>query len=175
MKGHCQNLRKHPLPSIDDLRAAFVYVPETGLLWRRYKRCSKLAGFRRADGYLAVRFGGGDRFLLMHRVAVAMMCGYWPDMVDHLDGNRSNNRWQNLRPTTNSVNGKNRFRERRSVRERQGRYALSFRKKQILFARRRDAERFLFYITEGQARLGAAFVPVIPSRSERLPKKRGYR
>jgi hypothetical protein len=38
------------------------------------------------------------------------MTGTWPgDLVDHRDGNRSNNAWENIRPANASENGQNRM------------------------------------------------------------------
>jgi hypothetical protein len=44
-----------------------------------------------------------------HRVAVLLVTGAWPDAeVDHIDRNRSNNRWSNLRQAAHSENAHNR-------------------------------------------------------------------
>jgi hypothetical protein len=42
-----------------------------------------------------------------HRVAAALMTGCWPDTVDHIDGDKSNNAWANLRCVSVSENMKN--------------------------------------------------------------------
>ena len=42
-----------------------------------------------------------------HRVAFALMTGRWPEVIDHIDGNKSNNCWSNLREVTRSQNMQN--------------------------------------------------------------------
>jgi hypothetical protein len=48
------------------------------------------------------------RHLLAHRAAYAIIEGVWPPhQIDHIDGCRSNNRWDNLRPCTRTENARN--------------------------------------------------------------------
>lgn len=42
-----------------------------------------------------------------HRIIFLMNYGYWPDQIDHIDQNRSNNRLSNLREVSNTENQKN--------------------------------------------------------------------
>jgi hypothetical protein len=42
-----------------------------------------------------------------HRVAFAIMAGKWPKIIDHIDGDKSNNRWSNLREVTQAQNMQN--------------------------------------------------------------------
>lgn len=58
-----------------------------------------------ADGY---KHGSicGDLYLA-HRVILAMKLGDWPEYVDHINGNRSDNRLSNLRSATRVQNGCN--------------------------------------------------------------------
>ena len=66
--------------------------------------------------------------LLAHRAAWAVMNGAWPDgEIDHIDGNRLNNRADNLRDVSRVQNGQN---LRRSSRNTSGRSGVSFNKLQ---------------------------------------------
>jgi hypothetical protein len=68
-------------------------------------------------GYLHSGIGGVD--LLAHRVAFAIMAGDWPQgHVDHINGERTDNRWGNLREvnaTESSLNCKVRTDSRSGV------------------------------------------------------------
>jgi hypothetical protein len=43
-----------------------------------------------------------------HRVAFALMSGRWPRVIDHIDGDKANNAWSNLRDGSCSDNMRNR-------------------------------------------------------------------
>lgn len=60
---------------------------------------------QRKDGYLQGRIGG--RNYLAHRVIWALVHGAWPQEVDHINGNRSDNRIVNLRAVTSLENKRN--------------------------------------------------------------------
>lgn len=73
---------------------------------KRY--ANKPAGYVNRNGYLVITILPYK--LLAHRIAWPISYGEWPDhLLDHKDGNRSNNRLSNLRPcsyTQNMVNRK---------------------------------------------------------------------
>lgn len=57
-------------------------------------------------GYLTVKISNKPFFA--HRLAFLYMTGQFPpDSVDHIDGDTTNNRWENLRPVDRAENGKN--------------------------------------------------------------------
>ena len=57
--------------------------------------------------YLRINIGGKQHFA--HRLAFFLMMGRWPEfLIDHINHNRSDNRWDNLRETTNKGNCQNR-------------------------------------------------------------------
>lgn len=64
-------------------------------------------GFDRGDGYLVGSVFG--RQMLVHRVVWMLLHGTWPEgVIDHIDGNPSNNRIENLRDVPQAINCQNR-------------------------------------------------------------------
>lgn len=102
------------LPDTAELNRLFDYDPKTGVLswkWvrsRAYRiKVGDPAGTVTTRGYLNV--GIGRRYYYAHRIIWKMMTGIDPeDQIDHIDGNRLNNRWANLRAADNSRNMFNR-------------------------------------------------------------------
>lgn len=103
---------ERPVPSIERLREAFRYDPDTGeLFWlinrRGQAHVGDIAGRQDALGYWSTTLD--QKRLMVHRVAWALSYGSWPDDdIDHIDGNPSNNRLANLRAGTRSQNMQNR-------------------------------------------------------------------
>ena len=60
-----------------------------------------------------VMFSLFNRRYLAHRVIWLLVTGCWPDdQIDHIDHDRANNRWANLRSVTHAENGRNQRRRR---------------------------------------------------------------
>lgn len=87
------------------------YDPDTGVFtWlaavARSVKIGDVAGWAEDDGYLRISVGGKQ--YLAHRLAFLYMTGDWPkDQVDHRNGIRDDNRWDNLREATHAENGQN--------------------------------------------------------------------
>lgn len=102
------------LPSADRLLARLSYEPETGIV--RWLDCAckgrrltgEIAGSRsKIDGYLRIKFDG--RRYLLHRIIWKMQTGTDPSrLIDHKDGTRVNNAWENLRESNSKQNQQNR-------------------------------------------------------------------
>jgi hypothetical protein len=52
-------------------------------------------GYLRKDGYLGMMFN--RKSYLVHRIIFGIVYGYFPEVVDHINHNRSDNRIENLR------------------------------------------------------------------------------
>lgn len=83
------------------------YDPETGVFKYLTKRGRKnkdlTVSSKDRHGYIRVSYKG--KRYLGHRVAFYLMKGFWPKQdVDHIDGNRANNKWGNLREASRSEN-----------------------------------------------------------------------
>lgn len=96
------------------LREVVDYDPETGrFTWLRYDgpMAAIFRGLRadtvRTNGYLAIDFPLYGRYMA-HRIAWAWVHGAWPpDVVDHINRVKNDNRLANLRPATTKQNAAN--------------------------------------------------------------------
>jgi hypothetical protein len=92
------------------LKNAFEYRPDTGLLlWRHDRakvRAGQRAGWLGRDGYRYVWLDYVTR--KEHRFIWLLMTGQMPPKdIDHINGVKSDNRWCNLRAATRSQNRAN--------------------------------------------------------------------
>ncbi len=105
------------------IRQIIDYEPETGSMWWKVRDRSlfaresdwrtfnkRFAGKRVGNindkGYYATQLFG--RHIGCHRAAWAHYYGEWPDQIDHVNGDRTDNRIANLRNVSHRENSKNR-------------------------------------------------------------------
>lgn len=101
----------------DRLRELVHYCPETGIFTHLQSRGPKKAGMPagslRKDGYVYIMIG--RHRTMAHRFAWLYMTGEWPIAdIDHIDGNKSNNSFRNLRDVSRRVNTQNQNRAKRT-------------------------------------------------------------
>lgn len=91
----------------DELNALFEY--QNGTLVRKTTRggmpTGSTVGYINSDGYKATRING--KMYLVHRVIYFMAHGSMPEQIDHINGKRTDNRIENLRPAKPSENSCN--------------------------------------------------------------------
>lgn len=93
--------------TVERARELFSYDPGTGILTRRKSgggyAAGTAAGHIKGNGY--IRLSADRKTYAVHRVAWLIVTGEWPKGdVDHIDMDRQNNRWENLRVCTRSEN-----------------------------------------------------------------------
>ena len=92
----------------DLLKELFEY--RDGVLYWKVAKARNIkvgdaAGCLNATGYLYTRIN--RKRYRNHRLIFLMYYGYLPQFLDHIDGNKINNRIENLRPATISENNRN--------------------------------------------------------------------
>ncbi len=123
---------------VEKLRAVLRYCPETGAMtwlprdpdmfpnvgkggasrncaaWNSIHAGKKAIASKSTNGYLKGMLWGVD--LLAHRVAWAIHYGAWPNgLIDHVNGDKTDNRINNLRVVTHDGNAKNNRISRRNT------------------------------------------------------------
>jgi hypothetical protein len=109
-----------PAITAEGLRALFVYDPETGVFAVRTRTSPQRTvgmpvGSATSHGYVQIGIGSRAslRMYRAHRLAWLYMTGSWPQReIDHINGDRADNRWANLREVSTSVNAQNARRPR---------------------------------------------------------------
>ncbi len=107
------------LPSVAVLRDLFFYDADLGWLRLNKSRGNRKRGARIGNttrtGYRHVRFSG-NKAVAEHRIIWAVVHGAWPELtIDHINGNRSDNRLANLRLATMHQQGGNRSLQKNNV------------------------------------------------------------
>ena len=78
-----------------------TYDPNTGQILKH----DTAFGTKSKSGYVVLRYEG--KVVYAHRLAWFLTHGVWPKIIDHINGDRADNRITNLREVTASGNAQN--------------------------------------------------------------------
>lgn len=91
----------------ETVRRLFLYDPASGVLtFATGTRKGRQAGSRHHGGYRRVHLA--DREYFAHRLIWLYVHGEWPEVIDHINHDKADNRIENLRSVTRLENQKNR-------------------------------------------------------------------
>ena len=89
----------------EHFEATEARTPEWACRWWNARFANQPAGFVDPSGYLLIRVNGVD--YRAHRIAWVYVYGVGPDTIDHVNGNRLDNRIENLRDVDATGNARN--------------------------------------------------------------------
>jgi len=113
-----------------ELKELVTYDPDTGLMhWKKrtskhIKKPSSLKGWNTKYAYNALKLIDGKGYLFasinykqyrLHRLAWLYVYGEWPNIIDHMNGVKTDNRLCNLRNTTHQGNHLNQKRNSKNT------------------------------------------------------------
>lgn len=91
--------------NLEEAKSKLNFNPETGeFIWLSGKKAGQVAGAFSGE-YCCLSIDG--KSMGAHRVAWYFVHGYLPKQIDHINGNPSDNRLENLRESTQSENKQN--------------------------------------------------------------------
>lgn len=109
--------RKYNKITKNRLDEIFLYLKGDGaFLWKKpFKNLlflqNRKAGTLSANGYIRVRIDG--EIYSLHRLIYFYETGSWPEIVDHINGVKTDNRINNLRASDYRKNQQNRYKHRK--------------------------------------------------------------
>lgn len=110
---------------IQHLRDRFAYDPETGEV-RNRRTGTNASRPTTSNGYGQAYVPMVNGPMLAHRIGFAIVHGYLPEFIDHINGDKTDNRIANLRPATKRTNGQNAKRQSNNT---SGRVGVSWNKR----------------------------------------------
>lgn len=134
----------------DTVSAFLRYDLQTGQFTRKRRdgTWTLTGGVHKATGYCVI--GIGHKPYLAHRLAFLLMTGSWPvNEVDHINGDRADNRWCNLRDVTSGGNKQNR--KRHQVNNAQQLLGVSF------WPARRGTKKYVAQLSKAGKRLHCSY------------------
>jgi len=118
-------MRPKDMPPLTILHSYYTYDPNTGTLVKikaSSKRCKvgEPVGSVSSQGYLVTTLRG--QRLSVHRVCYKLFYGVEPEIVDHVNGDKTDNRINNLRSVNHKENNRNRLKAKGVTKIKSGSY-----------------------------------------------------
>ena len=104
-------IKWHAAPNIALLKSRILYNKTTGIFTRRTPGRIIMGRLNKTTGYWTIGFD--KKQYQAHRLAWFYVTGKWPtNDIDHINGIRTDNRFENLREATRSQNCRNRVKHK---------------------------------------------------------------
>ena len=133
----------------DYIKSLFTY--NDGRLYWNVRKSDRIrigdeVGTKCSDGRINVKLDGKNYRL--HRLIFLYHHGYLPNIIDHIDGNNTNNIIENLRPATVKQNGQNRSKQKNNTSGHKGVYFHKSTQKWVAYC---DEDSLGYYDTSDEA------------------------